>query len=156
MNEESYSFSNVLRNIPPFHVDEVLKNKMADIYDVQILKEYSTFIHESEEPEKVKKCNNFNPLMVDAVLKYGIEEADGGETLVKVDGQENTFIQLDNINSKTRLRLQLEDGEIDDYLKIYTNYVRVDDGEGDFHYDLYFNIQNLFNSPFEYISSVTN
>jgi len=51
--------------------------------------------------------------------------------------------------------LQLEDGEIDDYLKIYTNYVRIDDGHGDFHYDLYFNVQNLFNSPFEYISSVT-
>lgn len=34
--------------------------------------------------------------------------------------------------------------------------MRVDDGYGDFHYDLYFNIQNLFNSPFEYISTVTN
>lgn len=51
--------------------------------------------------------------------------------------------------------MQLEDGEIDDYLKIYTNYVRIDDGYGDFHYDLYFNVQNLFNSPFEYISSVS-
>ena len=50
----------------------------------------------------------------------------------------------------------MEDGEIDEYLKIYTNYVRVEDGDGDFHYDLYFNIQNLFNTPFEYISSVTN
>ena len=65
------------------------------------------------------------------------------------------MIELDNHRSTTRLRLQLEEGEIDDYLKIYTNYVRVDDGHGDFHYDLYFNIQNLFNSPFEYISSVT-
>ena len=53
------------------------------------------------------------------------------------------------------MKLQLEDGEVDDYLKIYTNYVRVDDGHGDWHYDLYFNVQNLFNSPFEYISSVT-
>ena len=53
------------------------------------------------------------------------------------------------------MSLQLEDGEVDDLLKIYTNYVRVDDGHGDFHYDLYFNAQNLFNSPFEYISSVT-
>ena len=65
-------------------------------------------------------------------------------------------IRLENMDSKTRLRLQLEDGEIDDYLKIYTNYVRVDDGYGDWHYDLYFNVQNLLNSPFEYISSVTN
>lgn len=32
----------------------------------------------------------------------------------------------------------------------------MDDGYGDWHYDLYFNIQNLFNSPFEYISSITN
>ena len=31
----------------------------------------------------------------------------------------------------------------------------MDDGFGDFHYDLYFNIQNLFGSPFEYISTVT-
>lgn len=50
----------------------------------------------------------------------------------------------------------MEDREIDEHLKIYTNYVRVEDGDGDFHYDLYFNIQNLFNTPFEYISSVTN
>ena len=65
------------------------------------------------------------------------------------------MIELSNLSNKTRLDLQFEDGELDDYLKIYTNYVRVDDGHGDFHYDLYFNIQNLFNSPFEYISSVT-
>ena len=65
-------------------------------------------------------------------------------------------IELDNFTDKTRLKLVLEDGEVDDYLKIYTNYVRVDDGNGDWHYDLYFNIQNLFNSPFEYISSITN
>ena len=45
---------------------------------------------------------------------------------------------------------------MDEYLNIYANYVKVDDGHGDFHYDLYFNLQNLFNSPFEYISSVTN
>lgn len=65
------------------------------------------------------------------------------------------MIQLDNFTDTTRMRLQLEDGEIDEYLKIYTNYVRVDDGHGDWHYDLYFNVQNLFNSPFEYISSIT-
>jgi hypothetical protein len=52
--------------------------------------------------------------------------------------------------------LELEDGEIDDYLKIYANYSRVEDGNGNFHYDLFFNIQNLFNSPFEYISTVTH
>ena len=66
------------------------------------------------------------------------------------------MIELSNLSNKTRLDLQFEDGELDDYLKIYTNYVRVDDGHGDFHYDFYFNIQNLFNSPFEYISTVTN
>lgn len=49
-------------------------------------------------------------------------------------------IELSNTSGTTRLNLQLEDGEIDDYLKIYTNYVRVDDGFGDWHYDLYFNI----------------
>lgn len=65
------------------------------------------------------------------------------------------MIELDNCTNATRLELQLEDGEVDDCLKIYTNYVRRDDGCGDFHYDLYFNIQNLFNSPFEYISSIT-
>lgn len=71
------------------------------------------------------------------------------------DPETPTMIQLDNFSSANRLALQLEDGEIDDLLKIYTNYVRKDDGHGDFHYDLYFNIQNLFNSPFEYISSIT-
>ena len=62
---------------------------------------------------------------------------------------------MNNLTGMTRLDLQLEDGEIDDYLKVYANYVRVDDGYGDYHYDFYFNIQNLFNTPFEYISSVT-
>jgi hypothetical protein len=65
------------------------------------------------------------------------------------------LIELSNLTNKTRLDLQFEDGEVDDFLKIYTNYVRVDDGHGDFHYDFYFNAQNLFNSPFEYISTVT-
>lgn len=66
------------------------------------------------------------------------------------------MIELDNSTNLTRLNLQLDDGEVDDCLKIYTNYVRVSDDHGDFHYDLYFNVQNLFNSPFEYISTVTN
>lgn len=73
-------------------------------------------------------------------------------TICTEDGRE---IVLDNFTQKTRLSLQLEDGEIDDYLKIYANYVRVPDKNGDWHYDLYFNVQNLFNSPFEYISAVT-
>lgn len=102
----------------------------------------------------MKDCKNFNPLAVDAILKYGIEERESSRELICAE--DGRAIQLDNLDNATRLRLQLEDGEIDDYLKIYTNYVRVDDGNGDWHYDLYFNIQNLFNSPFEYISSITN
>lgn len=39
-----------------------------------MLKEYSTFIHQSENPDVVKRCNNFNPLLVDAILKYGLEQ----------------------------------------------------------------------------------
>ena len=70
-------------------------------------------------------------------------------------GEPNTMIELSTGNTTIPLMLQFEDGELDEYLKIYTNYVRVEDKHGDFHYDLYFNIQNLFNSPFEYISSVT-
>jgi hypothetical protein len=130
----------------------------------------------------VKDCSNFNPYSVDAILKYGVKQAElGSKIKVKkndpdydeneekykatseayvictdeLDSSKSRLIQLSNITDKTRLDLQFEDGELDDYLKIYTNYVRVDDGHGDFHYDLYFNIQNLFNSPFEYISSVT-
>ena len=62
---------------------------------------------------------------------------------------------MSNFTNKTRLDLVLENGEVDDCLKIYANYVRVQDPNGQFHYDLYFNVQNLLNSPFEYISSVT-
>ena len=65
------------------------------------------------------------------------------------------MLGFDNSDMSTPMRLQLEDGEVDDFLKIYTNYVRVEDGFGDWHYDLYFNVQNLFNSPFEYISTIT-
>lgn len=50
----------------------MLRNKLFDLNDVQVSKEYSTFIHQSESPEKVRKCGNFNPLFVEATLKYGI------------------------------------------------------------------------------------
>lgn len=156
ISEESNSFAEAMEKIPPFHVDVRMRNKMKDLNDVQVLKEQSTFIHQSEEPRKVKDCSSFNPLHVDAILNYGIEqrdELDGVQSFICTES--GNPIQLDNISNKTRLRLQLEDGEVDDYLKIYTNYVKVDDGHGDFHFDLYFNIQNLFNSPFEYVSSVT-
>lgn len=153
VSEESQSFADALTKIPPFYIDEVMKNKLDDLNDVQILKEYSTFIHQSEKPIEVKECSNFNPLVVESILQYGLEERESSRELICTE--DGRAIQLDNLNVPTRLKLQLEDGEIDDYLKIYTNYVRVDDGCGDWHYDLYFNIQNLFNSPFEYISSVT-
>ena len=159
ISEESESFGEAMSKVPPFHIDEVLKNKMQDLNDIQILQEFSTFIHQSENPSKVEGCGSFNPLFVDAILKHGIEQKSGeneeGSVVICANGTGNKAIQLSNNSSSTQLALQLEDGEIDDLLKIYTNYVKVDDGYGDFHYDLYFNVQNLFNSPFEYISSIT-
>ena len=158
--EESFSFSDTMSKIPPFYVDEVMRNKLADLNDVQMLDEYSTFIHQSEKPSRVRDCNNFNPLLADVVLNYGLEEVQCESSISVLctnvsDSSESKLIELSNQSTKTRLNLQLEDGEVDDALKIYVNYRRKDDGHGDFHYDLYFNMQNLFNSPFEYISSVT-
>ena len=178
VSEESQSFADVMSMIPPFYVDEATKNKMADLNDVQILSDFSTFIHQSEEPRLLKDCSNFNPLSVDAVLKYGVEQKELRNTRNVLDDEGNVvdvivlpddnppivictdeetprLVELSNLTNMTRLDLQFEDGEVDDFLKIYTNYVRREDGHGDFHYDLYFNVQNLFNSPFEYISSVT-
>ena len=185
VSEESHSFADAMDKVPPFYVDVVTRNKMADLNNVQVLTDYSTFIHQSEDPDGVKNCGTFNPLFNESILKYGEEmrelhdgdfDEDGNTVSVKDADYPNTVIcaekykknasgtvqtiakkviKLDNFSDKTRLSLVLDDGEVDDYLKIYTNYVKVDDGHGDFHYDLYFNIQNLFNSPFEYISSVT-
>lgn len=161
VSEESESFADAVSKIPPYYIDVQLRNKMQDLNDLQVLQDYSTFIHQSENPDKVKSCGALNPLHVDAILNYGLKGRDGGEQdeIIRVDLPEDDttvrVLELDNLSKPTRLKLQLEDGEIDDYLKIYTNYVRVDDGHGDWHYDLYFNIQNLFNSPFEYISSIT-
>ena len=45
VNEESQSFADAMTKIPPFWVDEVTKNKLADLNDVQTLADYSTFIH---------------------------------------------------------------------------------------------------------------
>lgn len=45
VSEESQSFADALSKLPPFHVDHVMRNKMADLNDMRILKEYSTFIH---------------------------------------------------------------------------------------------------------------
>ena len=164
VSEESHSFADEMSKIPPFYIDEATRNKLADLNDVQTLNDYSTFIHQSEDPQGVVECGSFNPLTIGAVLKCGVEMKElGGSDEIRVICTETgknfdppKLIELSNTTSQTRLSLQLEDGEVDDYLKIYTNYVRVDDGNGDCHYDLYFNIQNLFNSPFEYISSVTN
>ena len=160
VSEESESFADAMTRTPPFYIDEVTKNKLRDLNDVQSMSEYSTFVHQSEDPDKVRLCSSFNPLVSYVVLKRGVERVDcQGDTaktnLVCTDGDNPRLIEMDNHTSLTRLDLQFEDGELDDPLKIYTNYVRVDDGFGDFHYDLYFNIQNLFNSPFEYISTVT-
>ncbi len=165
VSEESTSFAEAMSMIPPFYVDEATKNKLSDLNDVQIIKDYSTFIHQSEEPRLVKDCSNFNPLSVNAVLKYGLEQKElwnskdekNDDTPIVICTNEETprLIELSNLANTTRLDLQFEDGEVDDFLKIYTNYVKIDDGHGDFHFDLYFNVQNLFNSPFEYISTVT-
>lgn len=115
----------------------------------------------------------FNPqaydddqILVDMGMMTGVVQNNQPNTVIttepyrrnasgNVESCQRKVIKLDNFTTKTRLSLQLEDGEVDDYLKIYTNYVRKDAGNGDWYYDLYFNIQNLFNSPFEYISSVT-
>ena len=157
ISEESESFAEAMSMIPPFYIDEATKNKMVDLNDIQIIKEYSTFIHQSEEPRLVKDCSNFNPYSVDAILKYGVEQKeityhmdDDTKQLVpdptvvictnELDSSKSKLIELSNLSNKTRLDLQFEDGELDDHLKIYTNYVRVDDGHGDFHYDFYFNI----------------
>lgn len=45
VNEESHSFADAMTKIPPFYVDIVTRNKMADLNDVQVLTDYSTFIH---------------------------------------------------------------------------------------------------------------
>ena len=62
VSEESSSFADAMSRIPPFHIDEATRNKLADLNDVQILKDYSTFIHQSEDPEKVKDCSALNPV----------------------------------------------------------------------------------------------
>lgn len=48
--------------------------------------------------------------------------------------------------------------DFDSIYKIYANYQKVDDSDDPrgYHFDLFFNIQNLFKPPFEYISDVTN
>ena len=73
VNEESHSFAAAMEKIPPFYVDVVTRNKTRDLNDVQVLTDYSTFIHQSENPDGVKNCGTFNPLFTDAVLKYGEE-----------------------------------------------------------------------------------
>lgn len=166
VSEESESFANAMSMIPPFYVDEATKNKMQDLNDLQILHDFSTFIHQSEQPKLVEECGNFKPLVVDAVLRYGVEqkevrntrevedETTGEKKLVVLPednpvkmictdvehGGVSKLIELSNLTNKTRLQLEFEKGELDDHLKIYTNYVKVDDGHGDFHYDLYFNV----------------
>lgn len=96
-------------------------------------------------------------------MNHGIErrdkankDNDDDQAVELICTEDGKAIQLDNLDSATRLQLQFDGvDEVDDYLKIYTNYVRVDDGHGDWHYDLYFNVQNLLNSPFEYMSSAS-
>ena len=73
ISEESESFTDLMSRLPSFHIDDVLKNKMVDLNDVQILKDYSTFIHQSENPEVVRACGSFNPLLVNSVVRLGVK-----------------------------------------------------------------------------------
>ena len=94
VNEESESFADALEKIPPFYIDEVTRNKVKDLNDIQTMVDYSTFIHQSEKPQKVKDSSSFNPLFVDAILKYGLEKKEisnrtwdgSGHYLVDGDG----------------------------------------------------------------------
>lgn len=45
ISEESESFADVLGKTPPHYIDVQLRNKLADLNDIQILHDYSTFIH---------------------------------------------------------------------------------------------------------------
>lgn len=45
VSEESWSFADAMTAIPPFYIDEVMRNKLRDLNDIQILKDYATFIH---------------------------------------------------------------------------------------------------------------
>lgn len=73
ISEESESFTDLMSRLPSFHIDDVLKNKMADLNDVQILKDYSTFVHQSENPEVVRACGSFNPLLVNSIVRPGVK-----------------------------------------------------------------------------------
>lgn len=45
VSEESETFAEAFSRIPPFYVDEATKNKLQDLKDVQMMDEYSTFVH---------------------------------------------------------------------------------------------------------------
>lgn len=78
ISEESESFADAMSKIPPFHIDEVMRNKLEDLNDVKVMKEYSTFIHQSEKPQRVNDCQNFNPMLADVMLNYGLEQVELG------------------------------------------------------------------------------
>ena len=90
VNEESNSFAEAMDLLPPYYIDEKLKNKIKDLNDIQILKDHSTFIHQSENPEDVRGCSSFNPLHVNAILKHGLEQSDdSGDLPVVICANEN-------------------------------------------------------------------
>ena len=90
VNEESNSFAEAMDLLPPYYIDEKLKNKIKDLNDIQILKDHSTFIHQSENPEDVRGCSSFNPLHVNAILKHGLEQSDdSGDIPVVICANEN-------------------------------------------------------------------
>ena len=54
--------------------------------------------------------------------------------------------------------IDVSSSDFDSMYKIYANYQKIDDplDPRGYHFDLFFNIQNLFKPPFEYISDVTH
>lgn len=54
--------------------------------------------------------------------------------------------------------IDVSNDDFDSTYKIYANYQKVDDEDDPrgYHFDLFFNIQNLFKPPFEYMSKVTH
>ena len=101
---------------------------------------------------------------VKAIWEYDVQPTDSTADIIKkmVDAGYSVHAWEDESGEDngggTVKTIDVSGSDFDSMYKIYANYQKIEDplDPRGYHFDLFFNIQNLFKPPFEYISDVTH
>ena len=101
---------------------------------------------------------------IPSIFEYDVQPTDSTADIIKkmVDAGYSVHAWEDESGEDngggTVKTIDVSGSDFDPMYKIYANYQKIEDplDPRGYHFDLFFNIQNLFKPPFEYISDVTH